>query len=604
MPDTFDNFLLSWVIFTPVIGAVILMLLPRPRDEEDPHALAPEHGHEGEHAAVTTRGSGAATLVRFFTLIVTIVTFGLSLYLLTRFDSKTPGFQLVVGPYQWVEQFRINFHLGIDGTSLLLILLTTFTTVLAVLYSFSVRRRIKEFMIFLLVLETAMLGVFCALDLVLFYVFWEAVLIPMYFLIGIWGHENRVYAAIKFFLYTFAGSVLMLVGIVFIYSTTKSFSLVDLTTVGAEAQGAWAQFASDAPRAMMWLYASFALAFMIKVPMFPFHTWLPDAHVEAPTAGSVILAGVMLKMGVYGFIRFCFTLFPDQAVDSAPLFMTLAVLGIIYGAIVAAVQPDMKKLVAYSSVSHLGFVMLGLFSFTQLGITGAILQSINHGVSTGMLFFLVGMLYERRHTRAIAAFGGLKRTIPLLSAFFLIALLSSVALPLTNGFVGEFTILQGSYLRYGIYPYTALAATGMVLSAVYMLWLFQRVFTGPVTTQENARIRDLTFREQLVLAPLVILVFWFGCYVKPWTVLLDTPVSGLVRGMERLVGPSPDIAPASIESAMPSGQLPVIPRTADPANRTRGAFDPNTPVTNEPIGPPQPTPGPGTPIQAFEGSAE
>jgi NADH-quinone oxidoreductase subunit M len=420
--------------------------------------------------------------------------------------------------------------------------------VLSVLYSFTVKRRIKEFMVFLLVLESAMLGVFCALDLVLFYVFWEAVLIPMYFLIGIWGHENRIYAAIKFFLYTFAGSVLMLVGIIYIYANTETFSLIALTTPGVAAAE---RLAGLDPQVLMWVYAAFALAFMIKVPMFPFHTWLPDAHVEAPTAGSVILAGVMLKMGVYGFIRFCFTLFPEQSIQSAPVFLTLAVIGIIYGAIVAAVQPDMKKLVAYSSVSHLGFVMLGLFSFTQLGVTGAILQSLNHGVSTGMLFFMVGMLYERRHTRAITAFGGLKRTVPLLSAFFLIALLSSVALPLTNGFVGEFTILQGSYLRYG-FQYTWIAAFGMVLSAVYMLWLFQRVFTGPVTHSENRGIPDLTVREQVVLAPLVVLVFWFGCYVKPWTDLLTGPVSNLARDFSARLGPTPDLVPVSLSEPAPS----------------------------------------------------
>ena len=540
----FDEFLLSWVIFTPLIGAIILLLLPRPKDEEDPHAHSPEHAGDGEHAAVPGRPGGTASVVRWAALATSIVTFALSLVLLQRFDSARPGFQFIVGPYEWVPQFKINFHLGIDGTSLLLILLTTFTSGLSVLYSFSVKRRIKEFMVFLLVLESAMLGVFCALDLVLFYVFWEAVLIPMYFLIGIWGHENRIYAAIKFFLYTFAGSVLMLVGIIFIYSKTQSFSLIQLTTAATPAGAAWSEFAANpgSGRAMMWLYAAFALAFMIKVPMFPFHTWLPDAHVEAPTAGSVILAGVMLKMGVYGFIRFCFTLFPEQSIQSAPVFLALAVIGIIYGAIVAAVQPDMKKLVAYSSVSHLGFVMLGLFSFTQLGVTGAILQSLNHGISTGMLFFMVGMLYERRHTRAIAAFGGLKRTVPLLSAFFLIALLSSVALPLTNGFVGEFTILQGSYLRYG-FQYTAFAATGMVLSAVYMLWLFQRVFTGPVTQGENARMPDLTLREQIVLAPLVVIVFWFGCYVKPWTDFLIAPVSGLARDFSARLGPTPDLRP-------------------------------------------------------------
>ena len=524
MQELLTKHLLSLVIFLPLAGAILLMLpiFKRPPDEEDAHG----HEHVGEESAAA-KSSGAATAVRWFALLISLLTFGASIGLICLFHPSAAGFQLVEGPYEWVEQYRINYHLGIDGTSLLLILLTTFSSVLAVLYSFTVKQRIKEFMVFLLVLETAMIGVFCALDLVLFYVFWEAVLIPMYFLIGIWGHEDRVYAAIKFFLYTFAGSVLMLVGIVYIYATTNSFSLVELLDPATQAS---IKLAGLNSHTLMLLYGAFALAFMIKVPMFPFHTWLPVAHVEAPTAGSVILAGIMLKMGVYGFLRFCLPLFPQQARDSAPLFLSLAVIGIIYGAIVAAIQSDMKKLVAYSSVSHLGFVMLGIFSFTTLGLTGAILQSINHGVSTGMLFFMVGMLYERRHSRAIAAFGGLKRSVPVLSAFFLIAMLSSVALPLTNGFVGEFTILQGSFQQHG-FNYTALAATGMILSAVYMLWLFQRVFTGPLTRDENRHMRDLSFRERLVLAPLVVLVFWFGIYVTTWTRYLSVPVNSLVKGV-------------------------------------------------------------------------
>lgn len=536
MNEFFTKHLLSLVIFVPLIGALVLLLFKRPPDEADAH-----HDDHGEDEP-TAKPSASAQAVRWFALLVSLATFALSIGLVCMFHPSEKGFQLVEGPYKWVEQYRINYHLGIDGTSLLLILLTTFSSVLAVLYSFSVKQRIKEFMVFLLVLETAMIGVFCALDLVVFYVFWEAVLIPMYFLIGIWGHEDRIYAAIKFFLYTFAGSVLMLVGIVYIYATTHSFSLVDLLN---PAHPAGFSLAALSPRTLMLLYGAFALAFMIKVPMFPFHTWLPVAHVEAPTAGSVILAGIMLKMGVYGFLRFCLPLFPQAARDSAPLFLTLAVIGIVYGAIVAAIQPDMKKLIAYSSVSHLGFVMLGIFSFTTLGLTGAVLQSLNHGVSTGMLFFMVGMMYERRHTRAIAAFGGLKRAVPVLAAFFLIAMLSSVALPLTNGFVGEFTILQGSFERYQ-FKYTALAATGMVLSAVYMLWLFQRVFTGPLDKDENRHMPDLSWREGIVLAPLVVLVFWFGMYVSTWTRYLRVPVAGLVAG----VGAAPvDNAPGNVATA-------------------------------------------------------
>jgi NADH-quinone oxidoreductase subunit M len=533
MPDFIANKILSWVIFFPLLGALVLLLFRRPADEEE-HA----HGHDSHGEQAPPKPNAAANAIRWFTVVWTGLAFVLSLLLLGVFPQGA-GFQLVEGPYPWIEAFKVNYHVGIDGISLLLILLTTFLSFLSAIYSFNVKKRVKEYMIFLLVLETAMTGVFCALDLVLFYVFWEAVLIPMYFLIGIWGHERRIYAAIKFFLYTFAASVLMLVGIVYLFTQTGSFNLVELLTTGSAAHS---KLGLIDPGTLKFLFLAFALAFMVKVPMFPFHTWLPDAHVEAPTAGSVILAGVMLKMGTYGFLRFCLPLFPEEAKALAPWFITLAVIGIVYGAVVAAMQPDMKKLVAYSSVSHLGFVMLGIFSFTSLGLTGAVLQSINHGVSTGMLFFLVGMLYERRHTREIAAFGGIKRSVPVLSAFFLIALLSSVALPLTNGFVGEFTILQGSYLSSHTGPYwTAIAATGMVLSAVYMLWLFQRVFTGPITRNENRHMPDLNMREKVVLASLVVLVFWFGMYVTTWTRYLSTPVDELVgkTGQSSFLGRKP-----------------------------------------------------------------
>jgi NADH-quinone oxidoreductase subunit M len=512
MQNLLAHHILSLIIFTPLAGAFLLMFFPGAKNPE---------GHSDAEP------STKANALRWFAFFISIVTFALSLLLIPAFHSNSAGFQLQEGPRLWITSFHVNYHLGIDGISLLLILLTTFLSMLSVLYSFSVSMRIKEYMIFLLILETAMLGVFCALDMVLFYIFWEAMLIPMYFLIGIWGHERRIYAAIKFFLYTFAGSVLMLVGIVFLYTQTHTFNLLDLT---ATASPAHILLHSMSPRTLMYLYSAFALAFMIKVPMFPFHTWLPDAHVEAPTAGSVILAGVMLKMGVYGFLRFCLPLFPAQAMASAPLFILLSIIGIIYGALVAAVQPDMKKLVAYSSVSHLGFVMLGIFSFTSLGITGAVLQSINHGVSTGMLFFLVGMLYDRRHTREISAFGGIKRAVPILATFFLIAMLSSIGLPLTNGFIGEFTIMQGSYLSpLGGIKVAALACSGTILSAVYMLWLFQRVFTGPLSKNENKILPDLGWREKWVLAPLVVMVFWFGCYVTTWTGFLSKPIDGIIH---------------------------------------------------------------------------
>ncbi|MEP6756221.1 MAG: NADH-quinone oxidoreductase subunit M [Chthonomonadales bacterium] len=523
MPDTIAKHLLSWVIFLPIIGALILMFaFKRPQDEEDAHHHAIVLA-DGEVAPTTPNSANA---IRNFTLFWSALTFALSLALLFKFDTS-PGekFQFVDGPFEWIPQFHVNYHIGIDGISLLLILLTTFLTLLSVGFSFNIKRRVKEYMIFLLLLETAMTGVFCALDLVLFYVFWEAVLIPMYFLIGIWGHDRRIFAAVKFFLYTFAGSVLMLVGIVYLYVATGSFSVVDLVSRGADAHQL---LLGIKPQTMLYLFSAFSLAFMIKVPMFPFHTWLPDAHVEAPTAGSVILAGIMLKMGAYGFIRFALPLFPEQAKAAAPLFLALAVIGIVYGAVVATVQPDMKKLVAYSSVSHLGFVMLGIFSFTKLGLTGAVLQSVNHGISTGMLFFMVGMMYERKHTREISAYGGIKRIVPVFAAFFLIALLSSVALPLTNGFVGEFTILQGVYIS----PisgsiYAGIASTGMVLSAIYMLWMFQRVFTGPVTHESNKSLLDLTKVEIAVLVPLVALVFWIGCASPYWTKFLTAPVTNI-----------------------------------------------------------------------------
>jgi len=576
MFDIFTKHLLSIVIFLPLLGAFLLLFFKRPPDEEEP----PGHGHgEEEKPTAAKRPNLGAQGIRGFAFFVTLLTFAASLFLLLGFDPQKSGFQFVEGPAVWIEQFKVYYHVGIDGISLLLILLTTLLSLLCVLFSFGVKRRVKEYMIFLLVLETAMNGVFSALDMVLFYVFWEAVLIPMYFLIGIWGHEDRIYAAIKFFLYTFFGSVLMLVAILFLYVQTGTFSLVELLTPNTMGH---AKLLGIDARALMWLYAGFALAFMIKVPMFPFHTWLPDAHVEAPTAGSVILAGVLLKMGVYGFLRFCLPLFPEQVKASAPLFITLAVIGIIYGAIVAAMQPDMKKLVAYSSVSHLGFVMLGIFSFTSLGLTGAVLQSLNHGVSTGMLFFMVGMLYDRRHTREIAAYGGIKRAVPVLSAFFLIAMLSSVALPLTNGFVGEFTILQGSYLsRYSGPGWTAVAAFGMVLSAVYMLWLFQRVFIGPLTRDENRHLPDLSGLERWVLAPLVVLIFWFGCYVTTWTPYLAAPVDQIramvapearplrplpqgIEGVQWERGSWPDSLPSNLIPEKTGGAVSVLADTGIP----------------------------------------
>ncbi len=549
MPESPIPHILSVLTFLPAVGALIIMfLLRRPQDLPEHHGAHDDEAHgEPDQPTPGLPADPARRAVCWTALAFALANFVVSLALFFSFraDWHNPEIHAGMRNMQFIEHARwitmgsieIVYRMGIDGISLLLILLTTFLMVLCVLFSFGVKQRIKEFMVFLLLLETGMLGVFCALDLVLFYFFWEAMLIPMYFLIGIFGHENRVYAAIKFFLYTFAGSVLMLVAIVGIYQITGSFDLVALTDKTTHAGAALLGFNAQG---LMWMFAAFSLAFMIKVPMFPFHTWLPDAHVEAPTAGSVILAGVMLKMGTYGFIRFCIPLFPAQALTASPVFITLAIIGIIYGSIVAAVQPDAKKLVAYSSVAHLGFVVLGIFTFTRIGMMGALIQNINHGISTPMLFFLVGMLYERRHTRLISEFGGLKKIVPFMATMLLLATLSSVAVPFFNGFVGEFPILLGSWASTlsGAWP-TALAATGMILSAVYMLWWFQRLMLGPVTKNANRHLPDLTRTEWMVLVPLVVVIFWFGLFSSFWTQRMTTAVNGLLPvGQERL---NPDL---------------------------------------------------------------
>jgi len=426
----------------------------------------------------------------------------------------------------WITWLGAEYHVGVDGISLLLVLLTTFLTAVAILSSYAaVTTAVKEYMVCVLLLETGMLGVFVALDLVLFYVFWEGMLIPMYFLIGIWGGPRRIYATIKFFLYTMAGGVLMLVGIIALYFLSGggpggeyTFDLLKLSAL-------------DLPfQVQAWLFLAFAVAFAIKVPMFPFHTWLPDAHVEAPTAGSVILAGVLLKMGTYGFLRFALPLFPDATRYFTPLFSWLAIIGILYGALVSMVQPDLKKLVAYSSVSHLGFVMLGIFALTAQGVAGAILQMINHGLSTGALFLLVGMLYERRHTRMIQDFGGLARIVPVFTAAFLIVTLSSIGLPGLNGFVGEFLILVGTF-RVNVL-YAVLATAGIILAAVYMLWMFQRVMFGPVTQEANRGLVDLTPREIAVLAPVLALIVWIGIYPQPFLRTTEASVAQLLARVQ------------------------------------------------------------------------
>jgi NADH-quinone oxidoreductase subunit M len=484
--------MLSVLIFLPVVGAILLAMMPAEREE-----------------TIKRTAFGVALL-----------NFVLSLFLLSGFSAAQDDRFQFVERLTWIPQLGIQYYLGVDGIGLALILLTTLLSAIAILSSWtSVERRVREYFIFLLLLETGMIGVFCALDLILFYVFWEAMLIPMYFIIGVWGGPRRVYATIKFVLYTMVGSLLMLVAIIALSLRQGTFDLTQIET---------ALLTQPIPlQVQLLMFGAFGLAFAIKVPMFPFHTWLPDAHVEAPTAGSVILAGVLLKMGTYGFLRFCLPLFPEASRLAAPYILTLAVVGIIYGALVALPQRDIKKLVAYSSVSHLGFVMLGMFALTSQGMQGGILQMLNHGLSTGALFLIVGMIYERRHTREIAEFGGLWQVIPIFAIFFAITTFSSIGLPGLNGFVGEFLTLLGSF---GPYPVlSALGATGVILGAIYMLWMFQRVMQGPLDKPENRSLRDLTPREWSVLIPLVLLMFAIGIMPNPFLNLFD-------QSSERILG--------------------------------------------------------------------
>jgi NADH-quinone oxidoreductase subunit M len=508
--------ILSIVTYIPLAGALaIVFLLPREK----------------------------AGAIKTVATLVAVVDFVVSLPLWWAFDRGADGFQFVEKA-SWIPSLGVNYHFGIDGISLILILLTTLMGVIAVVCSFSaIEQRQKEYYVLLLLLQTFMIGTFCCLDLFLFYVFWEVMLVPMYFLIGVWGGGRRLYAAIKFFLYTLAGSVLMLLGIIalYFYNTTGFLGYKGLGNAPSFSIEQLTQVAQQMPAALqVWLFFAFFLGFAIKVPMFPFHTWLPDAHTEAPTAGSVILAAILLKMGTYGFVRFSLPMFPEAVRNSRVIavMVTLSIIGIVYGAMVTLVQKDMKRLIAYSSVSHLGFVMLGIFALNMAGIQGGILQMVNHGISTGGLFLLVGIVYERRHTRMISEYGGLAKPMPVYATYFMIMALSSMGLPLLNGFIGEFTILQGAFEK--SFWWAFCAATGIVLGAAYLLWLYQRIFFGEVTNAANEKLADLTFREQLTLAPLVILALWIGLYPRPIFEVIRRPSEKIVQ----IVGGATVEAPA------------------------------------------------------------
>ncbi len=499
--ELFSHHLLSVILFTPLVGALILLFAPR----ESP------------------------ALHRLIGNLFGVLGFLVSLPLILHFPTGSGDYEFKEIA-DWIPSIGAKYSLGVDGISMLLVMLTTFLGMIAITSSWSaIHNRTKEYYILLLLLQTGMLGVFLSLDFFLFYVFWEVMLVPMYFLIGVWGSDRRLYAAIKFFLYTLAGSVIMLLAILALYfNYAKALpphisGTFDIPTLLAAAQ--------NFPDSLkVWLFWGFFFAFAIKVPMFPFHTWLPDAHTEAPTAGSVILAGVLLKMGTYGFLRFSLPLLPADPTMRAKIIhilIALSLIGIVYGAVVCLMQKDMKRLIAYSSVSHLGFCTLGIFALTPQGLSGSVLQQINHGISTGALFLIVGVLYERRHTRLISEFGGLATPMPNFAAIYLIVSLSSLGMPLLNGFIGEFTILQGTFVVSR--AWTAWATLGIVLGAAYLLWLYQRTMFGPVTHEVNKSLPDLNLREYAVLLPLVAMAFWIGIYPKPFFAYIEKPVQRIVQ---------------------------------------------------------------------------
>lgn len=528
--------ILSVMTFLPILGVLLLLFIPK-------------------------ESKGVLRSVAFVT---TLATFAVSLPLLTGFQTNAE-YQFVENvPWIAAGPFAMRYNLGIDGISLWLVILTTFIMPISVLSTWTaVEDRVKEYMVCLLLLETGLLGAFISLDLFLFYIFWEVMLIPMYFMIGIWGGKNRLYAAVKFFIYTMVGSLLMLVALIYLYFLGTKAGITDFSLVH------FYDLKVD-PATQTWLFAAFALAFAIKVPMFPLHTWLPDAHTEAPTAGSVILAAIMLKMGTYGYIRFAMPLFPEASHQFTPLIATLAVIGIIYAALVAMVQEDVKKLVAYSSVAHLGFVMLGLFAMNEQGVTGALLQNLNHGVSTGALFLIVGFIYERRHTRLITDFGGLSKQMPIFATIFMIVTLSSVALPGTNGFVGEFLILVGGFessLRW----WTIIASSGVIFAAVYMLWMFQRVMFGELDNPKNQVLQDLNAREIAIMIPLLVLIFVIGVYPNMFIEKMTPSIQKVIAHTRIEPITTAKIAVPVVESAehgMPAQAAPAVdhqPVTEKPA---------------------------------------
>lgn len=494
-----QNLLLTILILIPLIGSFLILFI-----------------NKNQTNTIKYAGIGISTITFIFSLI-----------LYFQFDPANPDFQFI-DKFQWINGLHIHFHVGVDGMSLLLVLLTTFLTPLTLVSSWSsIQDKVKEFTFFFLMLEVGMLGVFISLDLFLFYIFWEAMLIPMYFIIGIWGGKERIYAAVKFFIYTMFGSLLMLVALIWlaVYAIGPiGYFTTDLTELYKVAP----QIPMDI---QIWMFLAFAFSFAIKVPLFPLHTWLPDAHTQAPTAGSVILAGVLLKMGTYGLLRFNIPLFPEASILAAPYISVLAIIGIIYGALVAMVQTDVKRLVAYSSVSHLGFVVLGIFAMTQESVQGAIIQMINHGLSTGALFLLVGIIYERTHTREISDYGGIAKLVPVFSFALMFASLSSVGLPALNGFVGEFLILLGSFQSpiLNSWWFTVFAASGVIFAAVYLLWMYQRVVFGEVTNQKLLGLKDMNGREIFVLAPIFIFIIWIGIYPSTFLKVSDRSTAKVIK---------------------------------------------------------------------------